>query len=197
MVCFLLGWHVLCQLAKETAARSGLQISPSFFCNYGHYIQVWVLQRAGHYRISAVQLVRVSWAGGCANAGCNIHYVAGDLFQHNLCIKLKLGTPTFLFLLATSFSQSLSSMLRILFSKPERFQWHEPLSCGVTKSISMTRVELLPSHLYKAVVCTYSVLLREVFQATVRLLSYCCCITITCEMCDRRNPVLLSDSSVS
>jgi len=88
-------------------------------------------------------------------------------------------------------------MLGILFSKPERIQWHEPLSCGVTKSISMTRVELLPSHLYKAVVRTYSVLLREVFQLAVRLLSYHCFITITCEMCDMRKPILLFDSSVS
>lgn len=61
----------------------------------------------------------------------------------------------------------------------------------------MTRVELLPSHLYKAVVRTYNVLLRDVFQMTVRLLSYLCCITITCEMCDTRNPILLSDSSMS
>ena len=61
----------------------------------------------------------------------------------------------------------------------------------------MTRVELLPSHFYKAVVRTYSVLLREVFQMTVRLLSCRCCIAITCEMSDTRNPILLSDSSMS
>jgi len=88
-------------------------------------------------------------------------------------------------------------MLRILFSKPESTQWHEPLSCGVTKSISMTQVELLPSYLYKAAVRTGSVLLREVFQMTVWLLSYRCCIIITCEMCDMRNTILLSNSSVS
>jgi hypothetical protein len=158
--------------------------------------KVWVLQRVGHYHTSAVHLLRVRWTGGCANAGCNIHYVAGDLFQRKLCIKLKPGTPTFFFL-ATSFSQSLSSMLRILFSKPERIQWHDPLSCGVTKSISVARVELLASHLYKAVVRTYSVLLWEVSQMTVRLLSYRFCITITCEMCKMRNPVLLFYSSMS
>jgi hypothetical protein len=61
------------------------------------------------------QLLRVRCTGGCANDGCNIHYVAGDLFQHKLCIKLKPGTAFFFFLSHIFSSKSVQYVANFVF----------------------------------------------------------------------------------
>lgn len=151
------------------------QSPPLVFRNYRHtrtyryiLVRAWILQRTGHYRISAVELLGVTWTGGRANAVCNIHNVAGNMFQHKLCIKPK-PTTTFFFSRIFFFSKSVQCIAYFIFKSR---------SCGLTENISMTWVDLFSSHLFKAFYVCYRVMFRELFRLAVKLLSYRGCRTV-------------------